>query len=77
MQLANGLADSVVTFRGLHARGAADDSMLVAPGETKTIRFTATRAGTFLSSARAGTDDRIFVINVWGSRWTPRGSATR
>ncbi|MGH7548168.1 MAG: multicopper oxidase domain-containing protein [Gemmatimonadales bacterium] len=89
----NALADSTIFVHGLVTRpAAADDSIAVPPGETRTVRFTAGRPGTYLYRATPGTvnydlnereqlagalvvdsgrgrarsDDRIFVINIWG-----------
>ena len=87
----NALPDSTVTVAGLQTRPAAAwDSLRVAPGETRTVRFTANTPGTYLYYTAVGkvnrdslerettggafvvdpvgarTDDRIFVINIWG-----------
>ncbi len=87
----NMLADSTVTVRGLFARpAAAGDSLVVPPGERRSLRFAATSPGTYMYGAWAGrdttgekeqmtgafvidsagarTDDRIFVMNIWGER---------
>ena len=67
-RLTNALTDSIVTFHGLHAtsldvghpsmvRMPSDDSIVVKPGETRTVRFTANRAGTFFYFALAGKVD--------------------
>ena len=87
----NALADSTLYVHGLAARPLENpDSVAIAPGETRTVRFPAGEAGTYLYRATAGTvdwdvrereqlagalvvdapgartDDRIFVMNVWG-----------
>jgi len=94
----NALTDSTVTVHGLQTRPAATwDSLRLAPGESRTVRFTPGAAGTYaywtavgkvdwdvrerettggafiVDSAGARTDDRVFVINIWGE---PKDSAT-
>jgi FtsP/CotA-like multicopper oxidase with cupredoxin domain len=91
----NALTDSTVTFVGLQDRPASSmDSVRLAPGESKTVRFRATAAGTYAYRALVGkpsleveretttgafvvdapgapTNDRVFVINIWGDNPTP------
>ncbi len=85
----NTLTDSAVILHGLFARPAASgDSLLVPPGERRSVRFTTGAPGTYMYGAWAGrdttgereqmtgafvidsvgvrTDDRIFVMNIWG-----------
>jgi len=94
----NALADSTVFVHGFTTKPtAANDSVAVPPGETRTIRFAAGQPGTYLYYGTAGTvnydlrereqltgalvvdevgartDDRIFVLNIWGE---PRDSVT-
>jgi FtsP/CotA-like multicopper oxidase with cupredoxin domain len=94
----NTLTDSTIYLHGFTTKpAAANDSVAVPPGETRTIRFAAGRAGTYLYFATAGTvnydirereqltgafvidelgartDDRIFVMDVWGE---PKDSVT-
>ena len=89
----NALTDSTVTFVGLQNRPASTpDSVRLAPGESKTVRFRATAAGTYAYRAIVGTpdftkaerettvgafvvdapgaptNDRVFVINIWGDQ---------
>ncbi len=94
----NALADSTIFVHGFATKpAAANDSVAVPPGETRTIRFAAGQPGTYLYYATAGTvnydlrereqltgalvvdevgartDDRIFVLNIWGE---PKDSVT-
>ena len=96
--LRNALADSTVQFHGFSTRPAgSDSSIVVGPGESRTVRFAAGAPGTYLYWADAGAqdtnrvereqlagafvvdsagarpDDRIFVINIWG---TPKAEDT-
>lgn len=89
--LRNALGDSTIYVLGLTTKPAAGyDSIAIAPGETRVVRFAAGAPGTYLygaspgrldnnvrereqlagalviDSANARTDDRIFVINIWG-----------
>lgn len=55
----NELPDSTVTVVGLQSRPAtSDDSLRIAPGETRTVRFTAGAPGTYLYNAGVGPMDR-------------------
>ncbi|HEX5817840.1 MAG TPA: multicopper oxidase domain-containing protein [Gemmatimonadales bacterium] len=75
-RLANALADSTVTWRGLVTRPGRD-SVRLRPGESTTLRFTAGRPGTYLYGAQAGQVDRrerereqaigAFVVDVKGA----------
>lgn len=95
--LHNRLPDSTVTLYGFETRPAAGDSGLVlAPGDSRRIRFAAGEPGTYYYHAILGvpdtlcereqlagafvvdapgapTDDRIFVINIWGDPDSGRG----
>ena len=87
----NTLTDSTVSVVGLQNRPATTrDSIRLAPGEAKTVRFRATAAGTYsyraivgtpddrkaeretttgafiVDAPGASTNDRVFVINIWG-----------
>ena len=86
----NALTDSTATFFGLHGAATGRDSIRLAPGESRTVRFSASTAGTFAYRAVVGkinlevheretttgaivvdapgapTNDRVFVINIWG-----------
>jgi FtsP/CotA-like multicopper oxidase with cupredoxin domain len=79
----NALTDSIVYVHGLATRpAAANDSVAVPPGETRTVRFAAGQAGTYLYYATAGTinyDIRereqltgAFVIDEVGARTDDR-----
>ena len=51
----NGLTDSTISIHGLLARpAAADDSILLHPGESRTVRFAAGPPGTYLYAAVLG-----------------------
>ena len=55
----NELRDSTVTVHGFQSRPAtSDDSLRIAPGETRTVRFTAGAPGTYLYNAGVGPMDR-------------------
>ncbi len=105
----NALADSTVHVHGLAARpSAAGDTIVLRPGESRTVTFAAGLPGTYfyyatlgsmnrqvvrpnvrlrrvigereqlsgafvVDSANARTDDRIFVINIWGDSSDARG----
>ena len=87
----NAIPDSAITVFGLQTRPISTrDSILIPPGETRTVTFPVGAPGTYLyyatngvserdvrerdtlggafvvDSAGARTDDRIFVINIWG-----------
>jgi FtsP/CotA-like multicopper oxidase with cupredoxin domain len=54
--LSNFLTDSTVTIRGFQTRPAlVSDSVRLAPGETRTVRFTAGEPGTYFYKATLGT----------------------
>ncbi|MGH7694559.1 MAG: multicopper oxidase domain-containing protein, partial [Gemmatimonadaceae bacterium] len=58
LRLKNSLADSSLTIHGLATRPAeAKDSITLAPGEERVLRFTAGDPGTYLYRATAGTVD--------------------
>jgi FtsP/CotA-like multicopper oxidase with cupredoxin domain len=52
----NDLPDSQVVVRGLHARPGTADTLIVAPGERRTVRFTAGPPGTYAYGAWTGPD---------------------
>ena len=79
----NALADSTIYVHGLTTKPAAtNDSVAVPPGETRTVRFAAGAAGTYLYSATLGTIDYnlrereqltgAFVIDAVGARTDDR-----
>ena len=54
----NTLGDSTLVLHGLHTRPAAvDDSIVLRPGERRTVQFFAGDPGTYLYRGRAGTID--------------------
>lgn len=54
----NALMDSTITVLGLQSRpGTATDSIVLAPGESRTLTFAAGEPGTYLYSGRAGVVD--------------------
>ena len=79
----NALADSTIYVHGLTTKPAAtNDSVAVPPGETRTVRFAAGSAGTYLYWATLGTIDYdirereqltgAFVIDAVGARTDDR-----
>lgn len=79
----NDLADSTVWVRGLFTRPAASaDSVPIAPGETRTFRFTAGAPGTYMYHATPGMVDSdirereqlagAFVVDPIGARTDDR-----
>jgi len=87
----NALPDSAVWLRGFATRPmATPDSLVVPPGESRTITFAAGAPGTYVYGAEVGhvdsdnierettggafvvdsangdTNDRVFVMNIWG-----------
>ena len=50
----NALTDSTISIHGLLTRPAADDSILLRPGESRTVRFAAGAPGTYLYAAVLG-----------------------
>ena len=77
--LRNALTDSTVTVKGLQTRPAAAwDSVRLAPGETRTVRFVAGAPGTYLYYAAVGkvnhemlereTTAGAFVVDSAGAR---------
>lgn len=51
----NALTDSSIVVRGLTTRPAGSDSLILAPGESRRVRFTAGDPGTYFYSATPGT----------------------
>lgn len=48
------------TVHGLHDHGAGRDSLVLAPGESREVRFTAERVGTFAYFARTSVTETLF-----------------